>query len=228
MKRLSLWLVAAVFASLGAASTAARAEVRITPKHLVILRPGVDSVWGTYVFAIQNDGAEPAPFKSKVMLPKETVDFAPQEGLTPEQITLGDDGITIDAVIPNGVQIVSIGFKVDAKFGTTSLTFAPVSEVQSFSVLLPRGTPMTVQGPGLTKGDEGSTPDPQYEPYVVGEPLAPGKLLGLSVGGIPEGRTRIWFVGGAVAALLVVLAAALALRTRPRITEDEGSAVLVG
>jgi hypothetical protein len=95
-------------------------------------------------------------------------------------------------------------------------------------VLLPRGSPVTVQGPGLTKADDAAAPDPQYEAYLTAEALTPAKPLTLSVGGIPEGRTRIWIVGSVVGGLLLLLAVALALRTRPRITDDEGASVLVG
>ena len=52
------------------------------------------------------------------MLPKETVDFMPQEGLTADQLTLSEGGVTVDAEFPNGVHIVSIGFKVDGRFGS--------------------------------------------------------------------------------------------------------------
>ena len=60
------------------AASPAAAEVGISPKHLLIVRPGIDAVWGSYVFAVQNDGEAEAPFKARIMLPRETVDFMRQ------------------------------------------------------------------------------------------------------------------------------------------------------
>lgn len=207
----------------------AAAEVRVSPKHLVILRPGLDSVWGSYVFAVENDGQELATFKGKVMLPKETIDFAPQEGVNADQLTLAPGGgVSVDAQFPNGVHIVSVGFKVDGSFGKSNLTFEPATEVASLAVLTPRGGMLKVQAPGLAPIGKEDDPDPQYESFSVDHALPPGQSYVMQVEGLPEGRTRLWIVGGSVAGFLVVLTGMMAVRTRPKITGDASEAYLVG
>src|SRR5690606_13910452 len=122
----------------------ANADVMLTPKHLIILRQGLDAVYGSYVFAVQNTGEAPEKFRSAVMLPKETADFVPQEGGRPDEVTLAEDGggVYVEKDFPPGVHIVSIGFKADASYGKTTLTFTPPAEIQSFTVLLPRDSGM--------------------------------------------------------------------------------------
>lgn len=228
MKRLDFGLQLLVALALMSFSSLVSAEIQITPKHLVILRPGIDSVWGSYVFALQNTGEEEAEFRSEIMLPKETVDFMPQEGLSPEQVSLSDKGIRIDGRFPSGVHIISIGFKVEGRYGAAALTFTPVSDVQSFTVLVPRDSPMIVSS-GLLKPtlSEGS-PDPQYAALGAQTPLVVGETYELKISGLPEGRTRLWALGGVVGGIMLILCGFLTWRTRPQITEDAGSAILVG
>lgn len=210
----------------------ARADVYVTPKHLIILRQGLDSLYGSYVFAVQNTGEAPETLKARVMLPKETVDFMPQEGLDPSEVTLADGpdgGLQIDKSFPNGVHIVSIGFKVDARLGKAGLTLTPVSEIQSFTLLLPRDSGLTLVTSPLVDGDESAAPDPQYRPFVSAAPLAAGAAFNIEVAGIPEGRSRLWLVGGVLAGLMVLAAGLFAWRTKPKITEDTtGGQILVG
>lgn len=208
----------------------ARADVMLTPKHLIILRQGLDSVYGSYVFAVQNTGETTAKFKSAVMLPKETVDFVPQEGVEPEEVSLapGGGGVVVEKDFPPGVHIVSIGFKVDASYGMSQLTLVPPAEIQSFTVLVPRDAGMRVVSSVLKAGEMGHAPDPQYEAMISEEPLAQGRSFTVEVQGLPEGRTRIWIVGAAVGGVLLLLAAFLAWRTRPKISGKAGETVLIG
>lgn len=207
-----------------------RAEVMLTPKHLIILRQGLDAVYGSYVFAVQNNGEATARFKSAVMLPKETVDFVPQEGVEPDEVSLapGGGGVVVEKDFPPGVHIVSIGFKVDASYGKAMLTLTPPAEIQSFTLLLPRGGGMRAVSTILKPGEMGHAPDPQYEAMISEEPLGQGASFTVDVQGLPEGRTRIWIVGAAVGVFLLLLAAFFAFRTRPRVTGKAGETVLIG
>ncbi len=210
-------------------SVPALAEVTLTPKHLVILRQGLDAVYGSYVFAVQNTGEAPAPFKQAVMLPKETVDFVPQEGVEAGEVSLSEgNGVLVDKEFPPGVHIVSIGFRVDASYGKAQLTMAPVAEIQSFTLLLPRDGGMHVSSSVLAPGEMGSAPDPQYEAMLSNAPLPAGQTFIISVDGLPEGRTRTWIVGAIVGGLLVTLSGFFAVRTRPKISGKAGETVLTG
>jgi hypothetical protein len=222
-------LHAALLATAAFAATHAAADVYVTPKHLVILREGLDAVYGNYVFAVQNTDQEPATLKATVMLPKETVDFVPQEGIEASEVSLAPGGgLLIDKSFPAGIHIVSIGFKVDAHYGGAKLTLTPTSDIQSFTLLVPRETSLTVASPVLTDGDATNAPDPQYRPLVSKEPLVAGTAFEIAVSGMPEGRARLWIAGAVIAVLLVASAGFLALKTRPRITEGDGGQVMVG
>lgn len=208
------------------------ADVYVTPKHLVILRQGLDSLYGSYVFAVQNTGEAPEALKARVMLPKETIDFMPQEGVDPSEVSLAEGpegGLQIDKQFPNGVHIISIGFKVAARLGKASLSFTPVGEIQSFTLLVPRDSGIQLVSSPLIDGDEAAAPDPQYRPYVSGAPLPAGTPFFIEVAGIPEGRSRLWMIGSVLAGLLVLATGLFAWRTKPKITEDaSGAQILVG
>lgn len=200
--------------------------IQLTPKHLVIVRPGQDSLWGSYVFAVQNSGQEPASLSTEIMLPKETVDFVPQEGIKPEELALSDGGVRVSAIFPPGVHIVSIGFKVDARYGSAELSFVPQTAVQSFTLLVPRQSGLKVDAPRLIESGGAESPDPQYQSFVNQGPLAVGETLRVELSGLPEGRHRLWLMGGIAAAVLVLASGLFAWRTRPKLSADER--VMVG
>jgi hypothetical protein len=200
-------------------------SIQLTPKHMMILRPGLDAIWGSYVFAVQNTGSEPASLSTEIMLPKETVDFQPQEGVKPEELSLSDAGVRVNATFPNGVHIVSIGFKVDARFGGATLTLTPPTEVQSFTLLVPRSGGVEVKAPGLVVASGGDAPDPQYQAYVNQGPISPAQAFKVEIAGLPEGRHRLWLLGGVAAAVLLLGAGFFAWRTRPQLAADESAIV---
>ena len=206
------------------------AAVTVTPRHLIILRPGLDAVYGSYVFAVQNDSEKSVRLQSRVMLPGETSDFVPQEGLEPSEIKLGSDGgVTIDKEIPKGIHVLGVGFKVDSRFGKTQMSLTPVSEIRSLTILVPRDTAIQIGAPGLSVATGEDAADPQYKAFVNAEPLAAGAPFVVEVAGLPEGRSRLWLMGGVVAAIMILAAGVLALRTRPKIEENNaGETVLVG
>ena len=103
----------------------------------------------------------------------------------------------------------------------------PTTDIQSFSVLVPRQSNMKVNSSVLAPNDLGGAPDPQYAAMMSTEALKAGVPFAIEVTGLPEGRGRIWIVGGSVAALLVLVAGFFAWRTRPKVTEDAAATALV-
>jgi hypothetical protein len=49
----------------------ANAQVTVAPKQLLVLKPGLDVVHGTWVVAIMNKGKAPAKFRTPVLMPRE-------------------------------------------------------------------------------------------------------------------------------------------------------------
>lgn len=212
------------FVGLAAARPAA-AEIYVTSKHLVILRAGLDTVWGSYVFAVNNKDTVPTPLKVNIMMPAEMEDFHPQEGVTREEVQLTDAGLMVEKDFAPGINVISIGFKLPAKFGRTTVSFTPHMDIDSFTLLIPRDSGVTIQSPELAPGNDEAGPDPQYAPYVSKGILKTGQKFTIGVGGIPEGRLTLWITGGITGALLLLLGLVFAFRTRPRISEAAGGAM---
>ena len=211
------------------ASSAAMADVRVTPRHLMILREGLDTVYGSYIFAVENSSDKPEHFKSPLMLPKEADDFSPQEGVEASDLSLAPGGgVIIEKDFAPGMQVVSVGFRVPARYGRGLLSLTAGLPIESFTLLVPRQSGILATSPKLVLGDASNAPDPQYEPFITSTPLQPGDTLAIDVAGLPEGRTRSWIVGGGVAAMLLAMAGFLAWRTRPKISGDGASTVLIG
>lgn len=206
------------------------AAVTVTPRHLIILRPSLDGVYGSYIFAVHNDTETPAHLKTRVMLPKETSDFVPQEGLEPNEISLATDGgVNIEKDIPKGVHVLGVGFKVDGRYGKSKMSLTPEGEVRSLTILVPRDSSMDLTAAGLKPASGADAEDPQYRAFVNVDPLPAGAPFVVEVTGLPEGRARLWLTGGVIAACMVLGAAFLAFRTRPKIKENTtGETVLVG
>jgi hypothetical protein len=214
----------------GLLATPVWAAVTVTPRHLIILRPGLDSIYGSYIFAVHNDSEKSERLKTRVMLPKETLDFVPQEGLEPTEIALGTDGgVNVEKDIPKGVHVLGVGFKVDGRYGKTKLSLTPEGEIRSLTILVPRDTSVDLLAPGLKVATGADADDPQYRAFVNADPLSAGAPFVVEVSGLPEGRARLWLTGGVIAACMVLGAAFLAFRTRPKIKENQtGETVLVG
>lgn len=199
--------------------TPARAEIFVTSKHLVILRAGIDTVWGSYVFAVNNKDAVPLFLKVNIMMPSQMIDFFPQEGVSKEEVQLIDSGLMVEKEFAPGINVISIGFKVPSKFGKTDVTFKPQMDIDSFTLLLPRDGGVQIQSSELVLGDDESRPDPQYIPYVSKGILKTGSAFTIAVAGIPEGRLTLWITGGITGGLLLLAGMFLAIRTRPRILD---------
>lgn len=206
------------------------AAVTVTPRHLIILRPGLDTVYGSYIFAVHNETEKSERLKARVMLPKETSDFVPQEGLEPTEISLAPDGgVNVEKDIPKGVHVLGVGFKVDGRYGKTKMSLTPEVEIRSLTILVPRDTSVDLSAAGLKLATGPDSDDPQYRAFVNGDPLPAGAPFVVEVSGLPEGRARLWLTGGVIAACMVLGAALLAFRTRPTIKENQtGETVLVG
>lgn len=204
--------------------SAAHAEVLVGTKHLVIIKPGLDALWGNYIFAVRNDGETDAMISAPLMLPKETVDYQPQDGVEAEDIRLREDGIAIEKSFPPGMHIISIAFRTDVRLGTGTLTMVPGGEVSDFTLLLPQGDDLSLTSGPLTQSPE--SPDPAYRAWRGSRTFAKGDAFVLKIGGVPEGRLRYWVIGGAVGGLLLLLAGFFAYRSRPKL-EHSGVEALV-
>jgi hypothetical protein len=194
-----------------------QAEVNLSGRHIIILKSGIDSVWGHYLFGVRNDGGEPESFETKVMLPTEVVDFQPQEGISPEEIKLAEGGgLLISKEFPPGLTLVAIAFKVDGSFGKASMTFLAASDIDEFTVMTQdKNLEMSsiFLSPGETPMSEGH--GSSYRVLTNSETVKEGQRIVVDLGNLPQGRAQLWIIGGVFAILLLLIAIWLTARTKP-------------
>jgi hypothetical protein len=218
-------------------------DVQLMPRQMMILREGLDAVYGQTMFVVRNNSSVPLAGKFRVLLPKETSDFSPREGLEPNEVILanpegasaeaqgnqGFQGLLVDKVFAPGVSMMSIGFKVDAKLGSAELTLSHPQGVRELNILLLKEGPLVAKSDVLVKDLRTDVEDPQYDYFELKKPLEPGDVLTLKVEGVPEGRTRYWWMGGITAGVLILAAFFLTWKSWPKVVGDQkGETMLIG
>lgn len=209
------------FALLAAGQLVPAGEVQaatfLGERHAIMLRGGVDQVWGHYVFTLQNDGKVAEEFTTPVMLPSGAVDVRPQEGVTPEEVVIGDGGqVAIRKKVEPGVHLISFGFIVGSKAGVSKIEFVAPYPVQDLQILTTKGSGLKVQGPGLLARRGSESPSV----WGISAPVGAGQSLAFEVDGVAEGRQRLWIMGLSVASLLIGLGGGLAWWGRPKRKEE--------
>lgn len=196
-------------------------------RQVIFLREGLDALFGNVIFAVDNKSGSEAAFTADVLLPREAVDFAPTDGIEPQDLRLDGERLVVERVFPAGLHIVGVGFKVAASGGISELNFRVGQDIESLSIMLPKSSSMQLAGGTLALSRDDDSPDDEYRPYSNTAPVLAGTNFSIQLNGLPEGRGRIWQLGVVVAALMLVLGTALALRTRPKIQDDGGEAFLL-
>lgn len=193
----------------------------IGPKHVYIVYPGQDTLWGSYLFVVNNESQAPQNFSFPVMLPKETVDFQAQDSLSPQELKLGQDGgIRIEKVFQPGETLLQISFKIPAEEGKAKATFNPPYAYQSFGVFVWQDS-IGVSGPPSLDIQKGVNLSGRlFDTYSIGAGEA-GKTVVYEFDKVPEGRNRLWVIGWISAAVLFLAGISIAFYTRPKLTLQE-------
>ncbi len=199
-------------------SLQASAAVEVSGRHIYILYPGVDSVWGSYLFMVHNGGTQPERFSFPVMLPAETIDFQGQDTLAPNELKLGSDGgLTIDKVFEPGENLLNIGFKLPAQLGGGPVTLKASSPFESVGFFVFEGK-FAVTGPNMEVRKNVDFSGRRYDTYTLAGGEA-GKSYAFAIEGVPEGRGRLWIVGWILAGGLLTIALSIAFLSRPKLSQ---------
>lgn len=198
----------------------------VAPRELIVLKPALDQVWGTWITAVIHRGESPEEVSFYLNIPREAVDFQAGEGLEPKDLKIQSDGVLVRKTFAPGVNVVSVVFAVPARYGVTSLTLVPKREVPEMSIMTPKGI-LTAKGDGLAVQPDDRQEGERYDVLGTTKPLPLGKEFVLDIAGVPEGRSRLWILGGIVGGLLILTAGVYAWRTRPQKTgAEDGEGVL--
>jgi hypothetical protein len=196
----------------------ASSAVQVTGRQIYILYPGLDSIWGSYLFMVQNTGSQPERFSFPVMLPAETIDFQGQDILGPGELKLGaDGGLTIDKVFEPGDNLLNIGFKLPASMGDGPITLKATTAFDSIGLFVFEGL-FTVSGDNLEIKKDVDFSGRRYDTYSVTNGEL-GKTYKFEVQGIPEGRGRLWIIGWIFGGALLLISFALAWFSRPQLPQ---------
>jgi hypothetical protein len=188
-------------------------ESMLAPKQLMVIKPGVDLIYGTWVAAVMNKTQIPQHARVAALLPREMLDLQPMEGVTKEDMKMDASGLWIEKDFAPGVNVISFVFSAAAKFGGGTLNFKPRGDVREFMIMTPTGM-LTISGQGVVSAGTDVQDSQGYTVLTLNHPVVAGEDIRLEVEGVPEGRTRLWFVGAAFGLLMLGGAGALAWRTR--------------
>lgn len=196
-------------------SSIAQAEVVVRERHIMIFYPGVDAVWGNYLFMIENSGTESIHYEMDIMLPKETVDWQGQDNLSANDIRLADDGgLRLSKEIPPPGLMLSIGFKIPASGGTAKMTIEAPFDIGQLGLFFGDQT-LELEGQGFEVQRGVPFGGRSYDTYMV-DNVESGAVFQTVVRGVPEGRSRYWIIGGVVSFGILVLGGFAAIRTMPK------------
>jgi hypothetical protein len=212
-------------------------DVQLMPRQMMVLREGLDAVYGQVMFVVRNHAAVPLPLKFTVLLPKETADFSPREGLEPSEVVLaeargdggGFKGLLVDKTFPPGVLMMTIGFKVDAQLGRTTMTLSHPDGIKDLNLLTLKDGRIQADSASLVTNERPEDADPLYKAFELKAPVNANETISIEISGVPEGRLRLWWLGGIFGGVLVFLVLILAWKTWPKMVADQtGETMIVG
>lgn len=176
-------------------------DVVVAPKQLIIVKPGLDRLNGTWVAAVINRSQKNETFRVPVLLPKEAIDFRPVEGVDDKELRLEADGVFVEKSFQPGVNVISFAFVAPALRGALDLNFQVKSDLGELSVMTPKGL-LSVHGQNLILAGSDIQDFQTFNIWISKSPLKAGDEIKVTVEGVPEGRQRLWSLGAVFGLLL--------------------------
>lgn len=195
-------------------SQASIAQTAAAPRQLMIVKPGTDRLLITWVAAVMNKGQVPERFAMPVLIPKEAKDFQPIEGISGDDLKLGDQGLSVEKEFAPGVNVISLGYTVQVAMGESKLNIKARSDVGELTVMTPRGL-LEISGRELVDAGTDVQDMQRYAVLTSNRMILAGDELIIAVNGIPEGRGRLWVLGAGFAMVLLVASVLLARKSMP-------------
>jgi hypothetical protein len=186
------------------------------PRQLIVLKPGIDMVQATWVAAIKNDQPTPATLMIPVLMPKDAKDFTPLEGLTADEVRLGDAGLVVEKSFPTGVTVVSVGFVVPAGSGKALMGLTTGVDVGELTVMAPRGL-LGVESRDLIAAGSDVQDMQRYNMWTSRDKVLANQTVQILISDVPEGRTKLWAIGAILGLMIVGGSIVFARKTIPRI-----------
>lgn len=203
-----------------AAETPTANESIMAPRQLLVLKPGLDEVYGTWVAAVNNKSKTPQHVRVSALIPRETVEVQPLEGVANGEWKLDEAGLWVEKDFGEGVNVISFSFRTAARYGASTLNFKVGSPIAELLLMTPSGM-MTIAGRDLVVTGSDMQGSQSYTVMTVQREIMAGDAVAFEIDGVPEGRGRLWIVGAAFGILMFVAAAVMVRRTRMKLSASE-------
>lgn len=184
------------------------AQPILAPKQLIIVKPGIDKLHGTWLAAVINRDEKPQSLRIPVLLPKETEDFRPVEGISDKDVTMTAQGVFVEKDFAPGVNVISFTFMTSSQSGSVDLNFEAKQDLGELTVMTPRGM-MQVQGERLVRSGTDVQDLQTFDLWVTKSPVVQGDAIKVTIMGVPEGRRKLWILGTLFGVVLVFSVAGL-------------------
>ncbi len=195
-------------------------ESVMVPRQLLVLKPGLDEVYGTWVAAVNNKTKTQQHVRVSALIPRETIDVHPLEGVSNGEWKLDEAGLWIEKEFGEGVNVISFSFRTAARYGVNTLNFRVGSPISELMVMTPTGM-MTIAGRDLVVAGSDHQDSQGYTVMKVQRPIMAGDAVAFDIEGVPEGRGRLWIVGAAFGLLMFWGAVVMTRRTRMKSTASD-------
>ena len=198
LAKLPLLLVVCVYATpLSAAE--------LGKKHILLLRTGLDSIWGEYIFSVQNEKQTAIKAAVPLLLPQETVDFRANEGALDAELQLDNNGkVVLHKEFATGASIVSVLFRSNAEQGNGILTFVSERELTSLALMYEKSMQLEADTGLFSSKQSKEIEHDNFTMIQTQAPIKAGKTIVLRVSGIPQGRSMLHLYASIFAAILIV------------------------
>ena len=189
--------------------------VNLGTRHFVIITADTEYIWCSYFFGVQNKTTQALEFSTPLQLPKETLNFEPQKGLSKEDIHIDKNGaVFLKKIFPPGLTVVNIGFQIPlASWGDTTLTMSFPYPIDEFSVATPKWTTLNLSSPSLVQEVPKMLSAGNYS-GIMGHNISPEQKIEIKIEGLPEGNTKSLLVASAAGILLFLFALFLTIRSQ--------------
>jgi hypothetical protein len=182
-------------------------------RHIMILQSSVDTVWGNYMFSAQAK----IPYDFVLPLPREQLDFRPDPSFAADDLRLGDDGRVRLSKTLDQEKIVEVSFKAPAQLGVSRLQFAGFEAGEEWQILIPLGPMQLRDAAAWEKGQSQRLGGQVFAVYRRQIAEGEGPSWEIVLEGVGEGRARLWYLGAAVGAALMLLLATYLVTNRRRV-----------
>ncbi len=203
-------------------------EMIESKRHMVILHPTVDVVNATYIFGVENKSPKSIEHKLPILMPREKINFRPQEGVTAEDLILAEEGnadVWVRKSFKPALSIIGFGYQVPASFGEATLTFIAPEAMSEFQVMVPDDL-MVLESADMEKLDDQGFAGRVFDSLRAVN-VSAGSTIKIKITGVPEGRTRFLLAGWIFVLTLAILAAFLGWKTSPRVEGDNEGNLLI-